>query len=544
MFPKSISNEKGVALLTVLAIVLLLTFIGTVTVMTSKTELDISGVDRTEKSAFYAAEAGLEKAIGAIMYEYENYGQPPDPLPSGQFDLSGYTVTYSATDHGAPQIDYLTHGAYKGLYALIKSFTVDSDATGGAYAARAEVTQDVEDALIPLFQFAVFYEDDLEIAPGPYMTLGGRVHTNMDMYLQADNSLSIDSYTTAAGNIHHGRHPDSGKSTSYGNVLIMDAVEEYEDMRNGDGSWLDSDDEAWVFSSLQRWDGRVEDSAHGITELYLPVVTAGEPIDLIKRGDGNPDSFEHKADLKIIDGDVYWKNEENEWQDVTVTFEDDGILSYGSFFNYREGKWIASYDINISELNDSGYFPDNGILYAAHTNDNNGAIRLVDGEELAGPLTVATENPLYTWGDYNNVNKKPAALLTDAYNVLSNSWLDYRSTGSLSLRTASNTTVNACFMTGNVPSQSNHYSGGLENLPRFLEKWTGKTFYYRGSMVDLWESDQANGIWYYGGYFYTAPNRDWGFDDMYLDPTQLPPGTPQVNAIQRGEWNHQLAMGE
>ena len=544
MIPTILSNDKGAALLTVLAIVLLLTFIGTVTVMTSKTELDISGVDRTEKMAFYAAEAGLEKAIGAIMYEYSNYGMPPDPLPGGQFELNGYTVTYSTTDHGAPQIDYLTHGAYKGLYALVKSFTVDADATGGAYAARAEVTQDIEDALIPLFQFAVFYEDDLEIAPGPYMTLGGRVHTNMDMYLQADNNLSIDSYTTAAGNIYHGRHPDSGKSTSYGNVLIMDAVEEYENMRNGDGSWLDSQEEDWVFSSLQRWDGRVEDSAHGITELYLPVVTAGEPIDLIKRGDGNPDSFEHKAGLKMVDGDVYWRDEENEWQEVTETFEDDGILTYGSFFNYREGRWISSYDIDISELNDSGYFPDNGILYAAHTNDDNGAIRLVDGEELAGPLTVATENPLYTWGDYNNVNKQPAALLTDAYNVLSNAWQDYRSTGSLSLRIASNTTVNACFMTGNVPSESNHYSGGLENLPRFLEKWTGKTFYYRGSMVDLWESEQATGIWYYGGYFYTAPNRDWGFDSMYLDPTRLPPGTPQVNAIQRGQWNHQLAMGD
>jgi len=324
----------------------------------------------------------------------------------------------------------------------------------------------------------------------------------------------------------------------------MDAVEEYENMRNGDGSWLDSQEEDWVFSSLQRWDGRVEDSAHGITELYLPVVTAGEPIDLIKRGDGNPDSFEHKAGLKMVDGDVYWRDEENEWQEVTETFEDDGILTYGSFFNYREGRWISSYDIDISELNDSGYFPDNGILYAAHTNDDNGAIRLVDGEELAGPLTVATENPLYTWGDYNNVNKQPAALLTDAYNVLSNAWQDYRSTGSLSLRIASNTTVNACFMTGNVPSESNHYSGGLENLPRFLEKWTGKTFYYRGSMVDLWESEQATGIWYYGGYFYTAPNRDWGFDSMYLDPTRLPPGTPQVNAIQRGQWNHQLAMGD
>jgi hypothetical protein len=293
-------NQRGVALLTVLSIVLLLTIIGTVAIITSKTEVDISGVDRTERIAFYAAEAGLEKAIGAVMHNYENYGLPPDPLPAGELNLNGYTVIYSTIDHGAPDIRYLTHGAYKGLYALVKAFSVEAEATGGAYSAQAQVTQDVEDALIPLFQFAVFYENDLEIAPGPNMTLAGRVHTNLDMYLQADNNLSIDSYTTAAGNIYHGRHPDSGKSDSYGNVWIMDAVEEYENMRNSDGSWLDYSDPEWVYQSLQRWDGKVEDSAHGITELYLPVVTEGDPIDLIRRGDNNPDSFEHKAGLKFV----------------------------------------------------------------------------------------------------------------------------------------------------------------------------------------------------------------------------------------------------
>jgi len=63
-------------------------------------------------------------------------------------------------------------------------------------------------------------------------------------------------------------------------------------------------------------------------------------------------------------------------------------------------------------------------------------------------------------------------------------------------------------------------------------------------MVDLWESQQATGTWYYGGYFYKAPNRDWGFDTMYLDPTKLPPGTPQVNAVQRGQWSHELALAD
>jgi hypothetical protein len=75
----------------------------------------------------------------------------------------------------------------------------------------------------------------------------------------------------------------------------------------------------------------------------------------------------------------------------------------------------------------------------------------------------------------------------------------------------------------------------LENLPRFLENWTSRTLKFRGSMVDLWESQQATGKWTYGS-VYTAPNRDWGFDTDLLDPNKLPPGTPMVNIVVKKQW--------
>ena len=537
-------GEDGLALFIVLSIVLLLSVVGMVAVIRSKTEVDISGVERTERMAFYAAEAGMEKAIAVIQESYMTTGLPPDPLPSGTMELEGYTVSYTTVDKGPAEEKTLTHGAYEGLYALVKTYTIVADATGGAYNARSRLTQVVEDALIPLFQFAVFYEGDLEIAPPTQMNLEGRVHTNSDMYLQSDNGLEIDSYTTASGNIYHGRHPDSGKSESDGDVLIKDAADDYQNMKNEDGTWLDSTDPTWISSALDRWDGLVEDSHLGRSELHMPVVTEGEPLDLIKRGSESADSYEHKAGLKFVGGQVYhWEvvGEEGQWEDVTAEMTAQGILTNGSFYNYREGQWISSYDIDISKLNGSGYWPDNGIIYAAHTDGENGAIRLVQGQQLAGPLTVATENPLYTLGHYNTQQKQPAALLSDAYNVLSTSWDDSKSTKSLSYRRAGHTTVNACIMTGIVPSGDGHYSGGLENLPRFLEKWTNKTFTHQGSMVCLWESQQATGTWYYGGSYYTAPQRDWGFDEMYLDPTLMPPGTAMVNTVQRERWIHQLA---
>ena len=535
---KQLKNERGFTLLIFLSLLLMLTMIGIAGVMTSTTDVDIAGNDLKSISALYAAEAGLEKAVSEIRTGYTTTGLPPSPLPGCTFNLGNLTVTYNTVDNGPATQKQLTTGAYRGLYALVKSFAVTADASHTGSGAATRIVQEVEDALIPLFQFAVFYEDDLEIYPGPNMTLGGRVHTNKNMYLGTHATLSIDSYTTAARNIYYGRKPGSGQGLgTEGNININDRDGVYQNMKNGDETYLDCTDPDWVSESLARWGGMVEDQTYGITELNLPVVTSGDPIDLIKRGADNPSSFEHDAGLKIVDGLVWHRTGSDTYIDVTASLTGDSTLTTNTFYNGREGKWVTSYDIDIDRLNDSPYYPLNGIAYASRDQvvGTEQAIRLVNGEELRSALTVATDNPLYTLGDYNTDNKKPAALYTDALTILSNNWDDSKSNLSLGNRIASNTTVNAAFMTGNTNSEDSHYSGGLENLPRFLEKWSGKTFTYKGSMVDLWFSEQATGLWSYGSY-YTAPNRNWSFDLNFLDPTNLPPGTPMVNAVQKVSW--------
>lgn len=537
-------DEQGIVLIVVLSIMIMIALLGTAAVMTSRTEVDISGAEKNNSAAFYAAEGGVEKAVEIIKSSYTSTGNPPSPLPSGSFSLNGFTVTYNTAQEGTTQFELLDHGSYRGLYAMVETFRITSQAEG--WGARAQVSQVVEDALVPIFQFAVFYEHDLEVHPGPPMTLGGRVHTNSDMYLGAESEggLDIDSYTTAAGRLYHGRKPGSGKTAGTGDVRIKDRGGDYQSMQNGDGSWLDHSDENWVANSLDRWDGLVEDGAHGITELYMPVVTSGEPIDLIKRGSDNPNSFEHKAGLKLVDGQALYYDESGNWQNVTQEMRDSGILTDATFYDYREGETVLSYDLDICRLNSCGYYPRNGIVYVAHTDDNRGAVRLVNGSLLAASLTVATKNPLYIRGDFNTQEKKPASVLTDALNILSNNWEDENSDLGLENRVASNTTINVAYLTGNINSENSNYSGGLENLPRFLENWQGKDFTYRGSMIDLWFSQQATGLWHYGGNYYKAPNRDWAFDADLLDRNKLPPGTPQVNVVQRGIWTQDLAYKE
>jgi type II secretory pathway pseudopilin PulG len=539
---RKFKDQKGFSMVTILFLLLMMTILGIAALTTSDFDLNLTGNQKRSTNAFYAAEAGIKKAESKIRTSYISTGSPPSPLPSGNFSLNDYSITYNTTDLGPAVQMTLTAGAYRGLYGLVKSFEITSEAVGNPNPERAKIVQVIEDALVPIFQFAVFYQSDLEIYPGPIMTLGGRVHSNGNMYLGSENALYVNSYCTAALDIFYGRKPGLGMAGADEDVFIKDNYGNYQNIKNPDGTELDSNDPDWVANSLARWGGLVEDQSHGMTELNLPVVAAGEPVDMIEREQNNPDSYELKAGLKIVGGTASYKTGTGTWQDVTSTLTSDGTLTTKTFYNAREQKNVTSYDIDISKLNTSGYFPSNGIIYASRVpvTGTEQAVRLVNGSTLAAPLTVATSNPLYIQGSYNTVSKKPAAVFTDALTILSNSRNDANSTKSLSNRVASNTIANVSFLTGNTNSQNSHYGGGLENLPRFLEKWDGKSFTYRGSMIDLWFSQQATGIWSYGSY-YTAPNRDWAFDVDLLNPANLPPGTPLVNIVQNVSWLRKTA---
>ena len=103
----------------------------------------------------------------------------------------------------------------------------------------------------------------------------------------------------------------------------------------------------------------------------------------------------------------------------------------------------------------------------------------------------------------------------------------------------SETTVNAAFSLGpSAESTLGSGNGQLENDIRFLEDWGGQNFTYRGSIVDLWHSQQATGNWRCcgtgGTLYYTPPTRIWSYDTLFN--TNPPPGTPQGVLILRGPW--------
>lgn len=166
-------------------------------------------------------------------------------------------------------------------------------------------------------------------------------------------------------------------------------------------------------------------------------------------------------------------------------------------------------------------------------------------------LTLVTNNAMYIKGHFNadglsntgtntqpdgtgtwNPNP-PAAVVADAIMPLSNSWRFENSKKALANRVATFTEFNAAMIQGLRPTGkggTSTISGGNHNFPRFLEKWTGVEFRYRGSMVALFESEVAReGT---DETAYEAPNRNWGFYSEFRDGN-YPPGTPNMRSFRK-----------
>ena len=99
-----------------------------------------------------------------------------------------------------------------------------------------------------------------------------------------------------------------------------------------------------------------------------------------------------------------------------------------------------------------------------------------------------------------------------------------------------NTTTNAIFLAGNVPSSAGYYSGGAENYFRYLENWGGITHTFNGSILNLYTSTLAKGTWKSSTTYYGAPTRVWSWDSGLAGITP-PPGMPTFLNITLQAWN-------
>ncbi len=434
--------------------------------------------------------------------------------------------------------------------------------TRGGVVALEPAQLELPTRSVPVFQFAVFYDKDLEILPGPPMKLSGAVHTNGDLYLDSGSTLRLDGPVSAAGYVYRGRK--NADVCMWGDVVVRDAL--------GDAGLPSC------------WIGRETLDADQLREQRAAVRAHVEPLEVPAESilEAAPGSvLWERADLRVMlrlsDGTpaIEVANADGARLPAhTKLLEGCEAASYSdTFFNNREGRFIDMLEIDAGKLLDcihrepllSGrgglddttdgglvtYFSVRGPQSAGI---NGYGVRVRNAARLASSdpnapairgLTLVTDQAMYLQGDFNAVDKRPAAVMADSLNVLSNAWDDEASTRSLWFRTAEDTIVHAALLagtdtTGGIEGPGGQdlgrFSGGLHNYPRLHEDWSGKQLRVRGSLVSIGPPRHVDGAWVYGGYQYYAPKRDWDYDPDFDDAERLPPLTPHFSQLRLQLW--------
>jgi hypothetical protein len=175
----------------------------------------------------YAAEGATEKVLSAIVSDYENYGEPivysrlatySNLLPSASDDpyWTNYTFTAGPGQSNLVVVNRINPTnivvlgpPYQGLYMLCATYEIISTAMNNStgFHISAAVGQAVNLGTIPIFQFAIFFQNTMEVDPGANMTINGFVHGNNTIYMDTSATLVFSNDVSASGSITIGENP-------------------------------------------------------------------------------------------------------------------------------------------------------------------------------------------------------------------------------------------------------------------------------------------------------------------------------------------------
>jgi len=444
------TRDQGIAILTVVIAVVIIGGISSAFFLLSMNESQNTERLRYKARATYLAEAGAEIAANVLRQAIANnpaiMSDPavlPSATPIGTMVvnqvvlINGYPVQCKAVKR---QIINIPTGP-SALHVSNATFELMGYAEVGANTTRnhsntsqgAVVYKMVQTTGTPLFQFLAFYQGDMEINPGPYAHLHGRLHTNSAMYLtdRSANGLVLDSdhvqavggfarqysQTTSSGTFSATAVETGATGPVYvrnmGTTPMSDAVIDANPTNDpglvawalglNSASGVPNPTAPGVFASTAQanWNGTVLDGSMGAQTMVAPQLQSIQP-------GGFYDQQARSNGLEIVDGVV-----KQNGVDVTsaINSAQPGAITSSSLYDTRQGTSVPVVTVDVGKLQKTAYWPSNGILYATSSTATAASpqgIQLVNGSYIAPPsnggaagFTVASTLPVYVKGDYN-----------------------------------------------------------------------------------------------------------------------------------------------
>jgi len=612
---RSRAGQTGVALIMVMILVGVSIIILAGVMYRTQTVAILNQHNANYTVAGNAAEAAVEKVYARMAYDFQGQGllTVSNNVLNGTYKTNVPNVgenpywanfqfsdgqgnvgwTYVAFDYSYAGPLPSAYSGWSTVSAPVYRIISNVVNTNAGYSVIGTAQEDVLLALVPLTTWAIFYNGLLEFTQCATMSVNGAVMANGSIYVGTTASLTFNSAVNTTGTL-----------TAPNNVDGLSSVVNY-----GTANWNTTfnntpsytTNTASVTVSLNMTNshflidippaGEDPTSATGRQRLY----NQAQLVLMVTNSTTSPGNPAVQMTIQTsINGAV--PGNDSAPTVISVPSATPAALSSNlpflsltnSFYDQREYKtnlvtqvdvgayaaWAATNSAVQGKLSASaGYYP--LIVYVADrrnvTSQQLPVVRLSNAAQLPANnsygFTVATQNPLYVWGNYNTQTASssanaaagttntaatvPAALLSDALTVLSPLWNDSQSfsaySTSSSADAASDDTINAAIITGTMPStdaSSTGFSGGVHNLPRLLENWSGQNLWLNTSILRLWSSNLAtNQFRNPAGFnptpvnpYYNPPTRHYTFDQNFLNPSKVPPGIPTALVPIRFAW--------
>lgn len=421
--------RQGLALGLVLLLGLVILAIGTAMIANSGGYLKSSADSKARLRARYAAEGMIaiqmakldalkDQAMGANL----NLSQVPlSGLNTGDGERAQADPLKLASPSGQ---EVIGSGLFRGMKGVKIPFLIQATGVtpGGG---KAKIDADVYLYQVPIFQFGVFFEGDLEIAPGPTMTVFGPVHTNSNAYFRAYDSkvLTIEGPVTAVGTIYQWVKP-SGQLLYYATPGV------------GPGTAVSGLTTSMAAMGTSPAPGNV---TQGSQKLVLPI-GGSSPHELISLCTGAESDALKKQKFDCMGAGAYRYHEGS-----------SSVPSWLSaprvFYDRRENRWVRFRDIDVqaalkATADSIFYFYDgtSAVDRGASGQTMIEAYRIVNAATLTRNVSITSGNPIYLLGDFNAPNPSStcgpfgdaspdpsekycnAMIASDALTILSNSW--------------------------------------------------------------------------------------------------------------------------